>query len=128
MENNVNTIELHIQLPDDNSCDQHYHEIGLFLSRKEDDFIQNHKECFGYMGLNFEMISDYDVFIFLWLMFKTLNNYTESVAFNINIWDNKITFIDNKIAFVDGNGNVILDENAYHCIANAIRERYKGLI
>ncbi|MDD7280308.1 MAG: hypothetical protein PUH30_12405 [Oscillospiraceae bacterium] len=58
---------------------------------------------------------------------KTLKlNSDRSVNWYID--SDKITLIDDKVVFVDGNGNVILDEKSYYCIAKALRERYKDLI
>ena len=97
MEKYINENVVNILLPEDNSSEQHIHEIGLFLYKKEDKIIRNNEKCFRIMGLNFDAISDYDVFLAMWLIFKSMHNYTDSVAFSFNIWDNKMTLINNEI-------------------------------
>lgn len=128
MEENFKKVEINVQLPKENSSTQHFCEIGLFLYRKEDEFVKNNKACFSNMGLNYETMTDYDVFVAMWLMFKSLYNYTESVAFNFNIWDNKITMVNNEVVLVDKNGYIIINEEIYQNISDALREKYKDLI
>lgn len=127
MENIVNNNVVNIQLPDENSCEQHRHEIGLFIYRIDDDLIRNNlKE----IGIDADMITNYELFVFFWLMFKQQKNYTHSVAFDgLDIWDMRIVFLDNDtIVFANDKNEVVFNEETYNIIARDIRKKFEGLI
>lgn len=127
MEINVNNNAVNIQLPDENSCEQHRQEIGLFIYRIDDELIRN---FLNEIGIDADMINNYQLFVFLWLMFKRQKNYTHSISFDgLDIWNMRIAFLDNDTtAFVNDKNEVVFTEETYNIIARDIREKYTELI
>ncbi|MBP1559845.1 MAG: hypothetical protein J6C96_01185 [Oscillospiraceae bacterium] len=127
MDNNANKNEIHIKLPDENSCEQHHREIGLFLYNKDDEHIKN---ALNELGIDKDLISNYEIFILLWFLCKEQYNYKHSIAFDgLDIWDMNLTYLDeNTIVFVNEQNKIVFNENAYDIISKNIRDKYQGLI
>lgn len=127
MEINVNNNTVNIQLPDENSCEQHRQEIGLFIYRIDDELI---RDFLNEIGIEADIIHNYQLFVFLWLMFKQQKKYTHSISFDgLDIWNMRIVFLDNDtVVFVNDKNEVVFTEETYNIIARDIREKYTELI
>ena len=127
MEINVNNDAVNIQLPDENSCEQHRQEIGLFIYRIDDELI---RDFLNEIGIEADIIHNYQLFVFLWLMFKQQKKYTHSISFDgLDIWNMRIVFLDNDtVVFVNDKNEVVFTEETYNIIARDIREKYTELI
>lgn len=123
MEINVNNNAVNIQLPDENSCEQHRQEIGLFIYRIDDELI---RDFLNEIGIEADIIHNYQLFVFLWLMFKQQKKYTHSISFDgLDIWNMRIVFLDNDtVVFVNDKNEVVFTEETYNIIARDIRENY----
>lgn len=127
MEINVNNNVVNIQLPDENSCEQHRQEIRLFIYRIDDELI---RDFLNEIGIEADIIHNYQLFVFLWLMFKQQKKYTHSISFDgLDIWNMRIVFLDNDtVVFVNDKNEVVFTEETYNIIARDIREKYTELI
>ena len=91
-------------------------DINLFVQTPSDMISE-----LDSMGIDFEQVSDYELFILLFLMRKKTGNTHDSILFkNLSLWDLEIIDIDGKTVFVDGSGKTIIDETVYNDIAQII--------
>lgn len=91
-------------------------DINLFVQTPSDMISE-----LDSMGIDFEQVSDYELFILLFFMRKKTDNTHDSILFkNLSLWDLEITDIDGKTVFVDGSGTTIIDETVYNDIAQII--------
>lgn len=73
------------------------------------------------MGIDFEQVSDYELFTLLFLMRKKTESIHNSILFkNFSFWDLEIIDMEGNTVFVDDNGKVIIDETVYNDIAQII--------
>ena len=73
------------------------------------------------MGIDFEQVSDYELFTLLFLMRKKTESMHNSILFkNFSFWDLEITDIEGKTVFVDDSGKTIIDETVYNDISQII--------
>ena len=91
-------------------------DINLFVQTPSDMISE-----LDSMGIDFEQVSDYELFILLFFMRKKTDNTHDSILFkNLSLWDLEITDIEGKTVFVDGSGTTIIDETVYNDIAQII--------
>ena len=89
-------------------------DINLFVQTPSDMISE-----LDSMGIDFEQVSDYELFILLFFMRKKTDNKHDSILFkNLSLWDLEITDIEGKTVFVDGSGTTIIDETVYNDIAH----------
>ena len=121
MENNTDK-QIVIKKLDDDSSEQHIDEIKLFLIDKSDNHI---KDCMKEIGIDVSKISDYMLFVFIWLCTKECKKYTHSIAFEgLDIWDMNIAFLDeDTIVFVNDKNNIVFNETFYNLIADTLRKK-----
>lgn len=73
------------------------------------------------MGIDFEQVSDYELFTLLFIMRKKTESIHNSILFkNFSFWDLEIIDMEGNTVFVDDNGKVIIDETVYNDIAQII--------
>lgn len=73
------------------------------------------------MGIDFEQVSDYELFTLLFLMRKKTESIHNSILFkNFSFWDLEIIDMESNTVFVDDNGKVIINETVYNDIAQII--------
>lgn len=73
------------------------------------------------MGIDFEEISDYELFIFLFLIRKKTESTHKSILFqNFSFWDLNVQDTESKAVLSDENGKVIIDEKIYNDISEII--------
>lgn len=73
------------------------------------------------MGIDFEQISDYDLFILFFMTKKENDNHHNSILFqNFSFWDLNLQEEDGRIVLQDKNNNAIIDETIYNDISKII--------
>lgn len=73
------------------------------------------------MGIDFEQLSDYDLFIFLFALKKQSGNMADSLLFSdFSLWNLNIQNVEDRIVLTDENGKEIVNENIYNDISEII--------
>lgn len=73
------------------------------------------------MGMDFEQLSDYDLFTLFFMIKKENDNPHKSILFqNFSLWDLNLQEIDGKFVLQDTDGNIIIDETIYDDISKII--------
>ena len=119
MENN--TINIHI-LDVKDTNEQYLLEMGLFMCHPTDE---NMKRAFNKFGINTEEFTNYILFVILWIIYQTQDDFTDTIAFDgLDVWNMKLYVTDNKeIVFVNDNGDLVMNEELYNRMSSIIRER-----
>ena len=93
-----------------------WNDINLFVQTPSDMISE-----LDSMGIDFEQVSDYELFILLFFIRKKMDNKHDSILFkNLSLWDLEITDMEGKTVFVDSSGTTIIDETVYSDIAQII--------
>ena len=91
-------------------------DVNLFIQTPSDMISE-----LDSMGIDFEQVSDYELFILLFFMRKETNNTHDSILFkNLSLWNLEIIDIGGKTVFVDDGGKIIIDETVYNDISQII--------
>lgn len=106
------------QVRGDNSDDENYFwsEVNLF-TRTPSEMISE----LDSMGVDFEEMNDYDLFVFLFLAQKDMYKDKEDLLFpTFNLW--KLELVDNngEFVFVNNEGKIIFDEKIYNEVSEII--------
>lgn len=73
------------------------------------------------VNIDFEEISDYELFIFLFLMNKKVGNPSKCILFdNFSFWNLEACEFNGSPCLSDENGKVIIDESVYNDISKII--------
>lgn len=73
------------------------------------------------VNIDFEEISDYELFIFLFLMNKKIENPSKCMLFtNFSFWNLEVCEINGISCLSDENGKVIINESVYNDISKII--------
>ena len=73
------------------------------------------------MGMDFEKLSDYDLFTLFFMIKKENDNPHKSILFqNFSLWNLNLQEIDGKFVLQDTDGNIIIDETVYDDISKII--------
>lgn len=116
---NVRNIDVSITFPDKNSSKQEHDEVAILLFRKNNDKIRD--TINNYLGIDYDSLSNYQVFVILWLILKSIEGYTHAKAITgIDIWNMKICMLNNAIVFVNGDGEIVFNEEIHKRISDDI--------
>lgn len=73
------------------------------------------------VNIDFEEISDYELFIFLFLMNKKIGNPSKCILFNnFSLWNLEVCEFNGDSCLSDENGKVIINESVYNDISKII--------
>ena len=115
---NIPTLK---QIRGENDSDEHsfWNEVNLFTQTPSDMISE-----LDSMGIDFEEMSDYDLFILLFLMRKHsgMLNSNSMIFNNLNIWDLDVVEIEdsNKPIFITTNNKMIFNEEIFNDVSNLI--------
>lgn len=124
---NVRNIDVGITFPDKNSSKQEHDEVSILLYRKNNDNDKIRYTINNYLGIDYDSLSDYQVFVILWLLLKSIEGYTHAKAISgIDIWNMKICMLNNTIVFVDDDGEIIFNEDVYKSLSNRLWDKLNG--
>lgn len=121
---NVRNIDVSITISDIIGK-QERHEICVLLCNQFDDEVK--KAIVDYFGIDYDSLTDYELFIILWVLMKSIEGYTHSkIITGIDIWDMKMCMLnDNTIVFENGDGEIVFNEEAYKTISNGLWNEIK---
>lgn len=117
-ENITITIPTLRQLRGENDSDEStfWSDVNLFTQTPNDMVSE-----LDSMGIDFEQMSDYELFVFLFLMRKKMGSVHKSILFqNFSFWDLELQDMNDSIILQDTNGNVIINETIYNDISQII--------
>lgn len=105
------------QIRGNNESDEQrfWSEINIFIQTPSDMISE-----LDSVGIDFEKISDYDLFIFLFAMKKNESSHGLSFFDNLCLWDLEVVNYDNRIVLVDEFNNVIIDNEIYDDLSQII--------
>lgn len=108
---NIPTIR---QICEDNSA--FWNDVNLFTHTPSDMISE-----LDSVGIDFEKISDYDLFIFLFLMDKKIRTEKKSILFtNFSFWELEVQNINNSAFLSDKDGKTIINESIYNDVSKII--------
>lgn len=90
-------------------------EVSLFTKTPTDMISE-----LDYMGLDFETLSDYDLFTILFQAKKDSGIYKSVLFKDFSLFDLEARSIDGRIVFVNSNGKEIINEQVYNEISEIV--------
>lgn len=93
-----------------------WNEVNLFIQTPTDMISE-----LDSVDIDFEQISDYELFIFLFSLKKKSSTLNKSILFcNFSLWDLNICNDKDKYFLADSNGKMIIDIDVYNDISKII--------
>lgn len=112
---NIPTLQ-QVRGENDSEESSFWSDVNLFVQTPSDLISE-----LDSMGIDFEQVSDYELFTLLFIMRKKTESIHNSILFkNFSFWDLEIINMEGNTVFVDDNGKVIMDETVYNDIAQII--------